>query len=373
MSDDRSNISPLPSNQKIVNSDGTPTLFMIRWAQERSIDISDGLTKDQVIALLNTYALQPGTGIEITPDGKLTSDPTITLADTAVTPNTYGDATHVPQITVDQQGRLTDVSNVPISGGGGGGGYGSGPYVSQGVKGPATSGNTNLSYKAAILATTGLVSYYPLDDAPGSTTVADAFGPNPANVYKPFVLGAQGRIGGTCAHAPFGSTGGQNLGCCRIPTRIIGDDFSVELWLLITGNYNNGANPATGNQWYSSAMLWGQDAPGVTNDFGACLSLNANVYAGVGNPDTTITNGAAANLFDGQWHHLVFTRTKSTGHIELYFDGVSVATGTGGTQTLNALSTIQFASGPAFFADYAFYNVALSPATILAHYNAGKP
>ena len=36
------------------------------------------------------------------------------LQDTAVVPGSYGDATNVAQVTVDQQGRLTLVQNVPI-------------------------------------------------------------------------------------------------------------------------------------------------------------------------------------------------------------------------------------------------------------------
>lgn len=36
-----------------------------------------------------------------------------------VTPGTYGDATHVPQVTVDANGRVTAASNVAIVGGGG--------------------------------------------------------------------------------------------------------------------------------------------------------------------------------------------------------------------------------------------------------------
>jgi len=56
--------------------------------------------------------------------GDLTADRTLSLNDTAVTPGSYGDATHSPQITIDQKGRITAASNVPISGGGGGGSRG---------------------------------------------------------------------------------------------------------------------------------------------------------------------------------------------------------------------------------------------------------
>lgn len=117
-------ITPLPNTQKIVNSDGTPTTFFIRWAQERSIDISNGVTAAQVQQLIDewgaAHSITAGTGLS--GGGTLESNPTINLSDTAVTPSTYGDGTHVPQITVDQQGRITDVVDVAISGGGGGGG-----------------------------------------------------------------------------------------------------------------------------------------------------------------------------------------------------------------------------------------------------------
>jgi hypothetical protein len=44
------------------------------------------------------------------------------LADSGVTPGVYGDTSNVPQITVDAQGRVTDVTEIAITGGGGGGG-----------------------------------------------------------------------------------------------------------------------------------------------------------------------------------------------------------------------------------------------------------
>ena len=54
-----------------------------------------------------------GTGISVTGSG---ATRTVTLADTTVTPNTYGSATTVPQITVDQQGRITGATPVTIAG-----------------------------------------------------------------------------------------------------------------------------------------------------------------------------------------------------------------------------------------------------------------
>ena len=53
--------------------------------------------------------------------GATSGDATIDLANTAVTPGTYGNATRSPRITVDQQGRITSVTEATISGAGGGG------------------------------------------------------------------------------------------------------------------------------------------------------------------------------------------------------------------------------------------------------------
>ena len=60
-----------------------------------------------------------GTGLS---GGASTGEATVNLADTSVTPGTYGSSTQSARITVDQQGRITGVSNQAISGGGGGGG-----------------------------------------------------------------------------------------------------------------------------------------------------------------------------------------------------------------------------------------------------------
>jgi hypothetical protein len=63
-------------------------------------------------------SITAGVGLD---GGEITVAGTIDLADTAVTPGTYGDDTHVAQVTIDQQGRITAASEVAITGGGGGG------------------------------------------------------------------------------------------------------------------------------------------------------------------------------------------------------------------------------------------------------------
>ena len=60
------------------------------------------------------YVSNVATGTGLT-GGPITTTGTVSLANTAVTIGTYGDATNVASLTVDQQGRLTSASNVTIS------------------------------------------------------------------------------------------------------------------------------------------------------------------------------------------------------------------------------------------------------------------
>ena len=58
-------------------------------------------------------SVNTGTGLT---GGPITTTGTISLANTAVSPGTYGNATTVGSFVVDQQGRLTSASNVTITG-----------------------------------------------------------------------------------------------------------------------------------------------------------------------------------------------------------------------------------------------------------------
>lgn len=125
---------PLRFNVSIVDiKNGTPTQEFIRqWNRQRAVNITvDSVTVD-LTAIENAIAdiqdVDIVAGVGLSGGGNISgpSDVTLDLEDTAVTPGTYGNSTNSPQITIDQQGRITAAANVAISGGGSGGGSGSG-------------------------------------------------------------------------------------------------------------------------------------------------------------------------------------------------------------------------------------------------------
>jgi hypothetical protein len=73
-------LQPLVNNQPIVRSDGTPTEYFIRWAQQKQIDIQGAVTAEQALEIAQAYVddflaahpLSAGSGITLTPpDGNL--------------------------------------------------------------------------------------------------------------------------------------------------------------------------------------------------------------------------------------------------------------------------------------------------------------
>lgn len=110
-------VQPLDYRTPIVNPNGTPSDQFIRiWQQLfQNGEFTNGNVDAKADKTTKIIA-----GVGLGGGGTLAADVTLNLEDTAVTPGLYGDATHVGQFTVDQQGRITAATNVAVSGGGGG-------------------------------------------------------------------------------------------------------------------------------------------------------------------------------------------------------------------------------------------------------------
>lgn len=75
------NLQPLVSNQRIVNQDGTPTDYFIRWAQAKQIDLQGAITATEALAIVVQFMtdnpLIEGSGISLSPSGDINDGVTI--------------------------------------------------------------------------------------------------------------------------------------------------------------------------------------------------------------------------------------------------------------------------------------------------------
>lgn len=218
------------------------------------------------------------------------------------------------------------------------------------------------TYEGAVLADAP-VSYWPLDDAPGSTA-RDATGPNIGFVQGGVTPGAPGPFAGSTAFRfDGGACSGVDIG--RNPTSLATQRFTIENWFR-----TDTAASGTMFRWrfYGYAYASGGDPIGV------------GVW--VNNRDRSAGGGQGAA--DGTWHHGVVMYTGSS--LDVYLDGEKVAeqavTGTVNYGSAGPNVAIgrdgnacdgQNASFRGDMAQVAFYGHALSAERVKAHFCAGSP
>ncbi|WP_455184259.1 hypothetical protein [Azospirillum palustre] len=94
---------------------GATAIPVLRISQDGRVTLASTatITPAGIGGVPTSRTLTAGTGL--TGGGNLTADRTISLANTAVTPGSYGSASQVATFTVDQQGRQTAAGNVAIT------------------------------------------------------------------------------------------------------------------------------------------------------------------------------------------------------------------------------------------------------------------
>lgn len=141
----RTRVSPLDWQRPIVNPEtGTPTQDFIRFWQQlfgNENNTFEGLTGKA------DKSIEIGVTAPITGGGDLSANRTIGHAISGVVSGTYGDSTNIPQVTVDEFGHVTLISEVAIS-------SGSGTVTSV----AASGGTTGLTFSGGPITTSGTLT-----------------------------------------------------------------------------------------------------------------------------------------------------------------------------------------------------------------------
>ena len=249
--------------------------------------------------------------------------------------------------------------------------------------GTATTTRTltvNSAYRTAVLGTSGISDYWRLDDT--GTSAVDSNGGNNNGTYVNGPTSVAGLIAGETNNARTfdGSNDYVDLSATPFGSP---SSFSAETWV------RTAATKASGG-WHflitdSSAELSGNSLS-LSDGFAVAIdSSNRVVFQVARNVIFSTTRGTATTsvtLAPNTIHHVAATYDGST--LRLYVDGVQAATasfGSGvtwsGSRDLR-LGRPNESSAATYLLngtldETALYTSAMSAATVLAHYNAGKP
>jgi hypothetical protein len=237
----------------------------------------------------------------------------------------------------------------------------------------------NSAYRSAITGTAGISDYWRLDDT--GTTAADVNGANNNGTYVNGPVAASGLIAGETNNARTfdGTNDYVDLSASAFGTP---SQLSAETWVRTSAT-----KPAGGFHFLitdSSAEISGSS---LSLDNGFALAIDASnrvVFSAARNIIFSIQRATATSsvtLAPNTIHHVVATYDSNT--LRLYVDGVQVGTATlsditwSGSRDLRLGRPVESSAAQYHLQgtldETALYTQPLSAATVLAHYNAGKP
>ncbi|HEY7198104.1 MAG TPA: LamG domain-containing protein [Gaiellaceae bacterium] len=232
-----------------------------------------------------------------------------------------------------------------------------------------SSGATSFSvtietYSEVIQATTGLVSYWRLGEAAG-TTAADSKGSNTGTYTNTPILGQNGALAGDNNDSVrFTAANSQYVDIPAAATLDLTTGMTLEAWIRTSTLGSNATIIAKSSAGGGSGYRLQRNGTNNTASF---------VTAGT----TGTTLNSATSINDGAWHQIVVTYNGGNTK-RIYIDGQLDASVTNLTGTLNTTANaLRIAAQQAgnywdgWIDEVAVYNTALAGATVLDHYNAG--
>ena len=138
----------------------------------------------------------------------------------------------------------------------------------------------------------------------------------------------QAKTGGGAADFDGNSFFSYNTAPAAILSTLAGD-FTLSFWINTTENDGN-----EGGEAYAGAGIVAADVPGQANDLVPAALDGGEIGFNTGPNDDTLNTFVDIN--DGNYHHVVITRSQATGQKQIYIDGVLNNSDTDTTSLLNA-------------------------------------
>lgn len=217
-------------------------------------------------------------------------------------------------------------------------------------------------YQSAVLATAGLVSYWPLN-----SNINDLKSSNHGYIYGGANIVSATRARGAGCVQCDGSN--DYLDLTNAANLQITGALSIEFWFKATTPGNNCVVVSKGGVSANSDLGWA-----------VIFKVDGKIYFDIGNAATLYSEvSTSARCDDNVWHHCVCTYQPSVA-LKIYIDGGSPDTASAGILSAIGNKNVSVVVGkdgvnsnrfyPGYVDDFAMYNTVLSAATVAAHFAA---